>query len=148
MITDRRAFIAANTRLSAPPHTPELVLHLADEITPIWKLTEEELGAIGLPPPFWAFAWAGGQALARYLLDHPAEVAGRREAQGVIFGGSLLFPAGAEGSVFEIVGEDHRGMVGDALVGLECRSQARAVGEVTLRSDVGERAGILGNSSQ
>jgi len=74
----RRAFILANTRLQAPPHAPELRLHLADEITPIWRMTEEELGEIGLPPPFWAFAWAGGQALARYLIDHPAEVAGKR----------------------------------------------------------------------
>jgi predicted nicotinamide N-methyase len=74
----RRAFILANTRLQAPPHTPELKLHLADEVTPIWRLTEEELGEMGLPPPFWAFAWAGGQALARYLLDHPDEVAGKR----------------------------------------------------------------------
>ncbi len=78
LIPDRRAFILANTRLQAPPHTPELRLHLADEVTPIWRLTEEELSELGLPPPFWAFAWAGGQALARYLLDHPAEVAGRR----------------------------------------------------------------------
>jgi predicted nicotinamide N-methyase len=77
-LADRRAFILANTRLQAPPHTPELQLHLADEVTPIWRLTEEELGELGLPPPFWAFAWAGGQALARYLLDHPAEAAGRR----------------------------------------------------------------------
>jgi predicted nicotinamide N-methyase len=76
-IVDRRAFILANTRLQAPPHAPELRLHLADEVTPIWKLTEEELGKLGLPPPFWAFAWAGGQALARYLLDHPQEVAGK-----------------------------------------------------------------------
>ena len=74
----RRAFILANTRLQAPPHTPELKLHLADEVTPIWRLTEEELGELGLPPPFWAFAWAGGQALARYLLDHPDRVAGQR----------------------------------------------------------------------
>jgi len=72
-----RAFILANTRLQAPPHTPELRLHLADEVTPIWRMTEDELGAIGLPPPFWAFAWAGGQALARYILDHPGEVAGQ-----------------------------------------------------------------------
>lgn len=71
-------FIAANTRLQAVPHAPEISLWLADEITPLWRLTEEELGAMGLPPPFWAFAWAGGQALARWLLDHPAEVAGQR----------------------------------------------------------------------
>ncbi len=74
----RRAFILANTRLQRPPHAPELQLHLADEITPIWRMTEEALAEIGLPPPFWAFAWAGGQALARYILDHPETVAGKR----------------------------------------------------------------------
>ena len=73
----RARFILENTRRQRPPHTPELQLHLADEITPIWRMTEEALAQIGLPPPFWAFAWAGGQALARYLLDHPDEVAGR-----------------------------------------------------------------------
>lgn len=77
MISDRAAFVRDNTRLQAPPHAPEIVLHLADEITPIWRLTEEELGEMGLPPPFWAFAWAGGQALARYLLDNPNEARGK-----------------------------------------------------------------------
>jgi predicted nicotinamide N-methyase len=77
-LAGRRAFILENTRLQPPPHTPELQLHLADEITPIWKLTEEALAEIGLPPPFWAFAWAGGQALARYILDNPAIVSGKR----------------------------------------------------------------------
>ncbi|MGH7028129.1 class I SAM-dependent methyltransferase [Brevundimonas sp.] len=71
-------FIAANTRLQTVPHAPEISLWLADEITPLWRLTEEELGAMGLPPPFWAFAWAGGQALARWLLDNPDQVAGKR----------------------------------------------------------------------
>lgn len=78
MIEDRREFILANTRLQRPPHTPEIVLHLADEMTPIWRMTEEALGELGVPPPFWAFAWAGGQALARYVLDHPETVRGRR----------------------------------------------------------------------
>ncbi len=73
----RRAFILENTRLQSPPHTPELNLRLADEITPIWQMTEEALAEIGLPPPFWAFAWAGGQALARYVLDHPNLVRGK-----------------------------------------------------------------------
>jgi predicted nicotinamide N-methyase len=72
------AFIRANTQLLAPPHTPEIRLHLATELVPIWQKTEEELAAIGVPPPFWAFAWAGGQALARYLLDHPDTVQGKR----------------------------------------------------------------------
>jgi predicted nicotinamide N-methyase len=74
----RRAFILENTRPQSPPHTPELVLRLADEITPIWRMTEEALAEIGLQPPFWAFAWAGGQAIARYLLDNPQVVAGKR----------------------------------------------------------------------
>jgi predicted nicotinamide N-methyase len=76
-ILDREAFIRAQTRLLPVPHTPEISLYLADEATELWQKTEEELGEIGLPPPFWAFAWAGGQALARYLLDHPETVAGK-----------------------------------------------------------------------
>lgn len=78
MIKDRSAFIRAETRLRPVPHTPEISLRVADEATALWQKTEEELGAIGLPPPFWAFAWAGGQALARYILDHPAIVRGKR----------------------------------------------------------------------
>jgi predicted nicotinamide N-methyase len=73
----RRQFILDNTRPQHPPHTPELTLRLADEVTPLWRMTEEALAEIGLPPPFWAFAWAGGQALARYVLDHPELVAGK-----------------------------------------------------------------------
>ncbi|WAX97847.1 methyltransferase [Aminobacter sp. NyZ550] len=61
-----------------PPHVPEVALHLADEAHDLWHRTEEELSEIGLPPPFWAFAWAGGQGLARYVLDHPETVAGKR----------------------------------------------------------------------
>jgi predicted nicotinamide N-methyase len=76
-LVDHPEFIRQNTSLMAPPLVPEVVLHLAHEAVPIWQKTEEELGEIGLPPPFWAFAWAGGQALARYVLDHPALVAGK-----------------------------------------------------------------------
>jgi predicted nicotinamide N-methyase len=71
-------FIRANTALITPPHVPEIVLHLADEAHELWHRTEEELHEIGLPPPFWAFAWAGGQGLARHVLDNPSLVAGRR----------------------------------------------------------------------
>jgi predicted nicotinamide N-methyase len=78
MITDPAAFIHAETRLRPVPHAPEISLHVADEATELWQKTEDELGEIGLPPPFWAFAWAGGQALARYILDHPETVRGRR----------------------------------------------------------------------
>jgi predicted nicotinamide N-methyase len=72
------AFIRANTRLLAPPLVPEIMLHLAEESVPIWQKTEEELGEMNVPPPYWAFAWAGGQALARYLLDNPELTAGKR----------------------------------------------------------------------
>jgi predicted nicotinamide N-methyase len=78
MISDVPAFIRDNTRVLAPSHVPELRLHLADDAVSLWELTEEQLGELGLPPPFWAFAWAGGQALARYVLDHPDTVRGRR----------------------------------------------------------------------
>lgn len=74
---DPAAFILAHTRLQPVSHAPEISLWLADEVTPIWRLTEEKLGEMGVPPPFWAFAWAGGQALARYLLDHPDRVRDR-----------------------------------------------------------------------
>jgi predicted nicotinamide N-methyase len=70
-------FVRANARLRAPPNTPEIVLYVADEYVPLWERTEDELQQIGLPPPFWAFAWAGGQALARYILDRPEIVRGR-----------------------------------------------------------------------
>jgi predicted nicotinamide N-methyase len=60
------------------PLVPEIRLHLAAEPIGLWQRTERDLGRTGLPPPYWAFAWAGGQALARYLLDHPGVVAGRR----------------------------------------------------------------------
>lgn len=71
-------FILANTRLLPVPLVPEIRLHLAEESLPIWQKTEEELGRLNVPPPWWAFAWAGGQALARHLLDNTALVAGRR----------------------------------------------------------------------
>lgn len=75
---DPARFIRDNTLLHEPPLTPEIRLHLASEIVPIWQMTEEELEKTGLPPPFWAFAWAGGQALSRYILDNPQVVAGKR----------------------------------------------------------------------
>ncbi|WP_189354150.1 methyltransferase [Mesorhizobium sp. M2A.F.Ca.ET.039.01.1.1] len=73
-----KKFILDNTALMAPPHVPEVLLHLADEAHDLWLRTEEELAEIGLPPPLWAFAWAGGQGLARYVLDNPGAVRGRR----------------------------------------------------------------------
>ena len=75
---DPTAFILAQTAIAAPPLVPEIKLHLATEITPIWEATEATLTQMNLPPPYWAFAWAGGQALTRFLIDHPDWVKGKR----------------------------------------------------------------------
>ncbi|WP_080917967.1 class I SAM-dependent methyltransferase [Manganibacter manganicus] len=77
-LAEAEKFILANTALTAPPHVPEIRLYLADEAHDLWRRTEEELAEIGLPPPFWAFAWAGGQGLARFVLDNPQMVRGLR----------------------------------------------------------------------
>ena len=76
-MNDPASFIRSNTAIVAPPLVPEIRLHLATEVTPIWQATEESLARGEVPPPYWAFAWVGGQALARYLLDHPEMVADR-----------------------------------------------------------------------
>jgi len=80
-MTDPQEFIQANTTPQRPPLVPEIRLHLASEIVPLWRKTEEEMAAEGVPPPYWAFAWAGGQALARYILDH-----GLKRASALDFG--------------------------------------------------------------
>src|SRR5690242_7472080 len=71
------AFIRSNTRVVRVPGLP-LRMHQADELTPIWAATEKDLAASNIAPPFWAFPWAGGQALARHLLDHPEIVRDKR----------------------------------------------------------------------
>lgn len=71
------SFVHANTVLTVPSLVPEIRLHLATEVLPLWNKTEDEIEKHGLPPPYWAFAWAGGQALARFVLDHPHIVRGR-----------------------------------------------------------------------
>ncbi len=77
MITDFRRFILENTSVLPCPHVPEISLHVADEAYDLWHKTEDALQADGLQPPFWAFAWAGGQGLARHILDHPECVRGK-----------------------------------------------------------------------
>jgi predicted nicotinamide N-methyase len=77
-VSDAAAFLRAHTAPARAPLVPEIALHLASEITPVWQATEDWLQRTGLAPPFWAFAWPGGQALARHVLDHPQTVAGRR----------------------------------------------------------------------
>jgi predicted nicotinamide N-methyase len=88
-------FVRSNTAIAAPPLVPEICLHLATKITPIWQASEETLARGQVPPPFWAFAWAGGQALARYLLDHPETVAGH-EVLDICSGSGIVAIAAAK----------------------------------------------------
>ncbi|MEE1786217.1 50S ribosomal protein L11 methyltransferase [Streptomyces sp. SP17BM10] len=71
------AFILRETALTPVPFVPEIRLHMADDAIALWETTEKARGEAGMPPPFWAFAWAGGVAVTRYVLDHPELVAGR-----------------------------------------------------------------------
>ncbi len=98
-------FILDNTALMVPPHVPEISLHLADEAHDLWQRTEEELAEIGLPPPFWAFAWAGGQGLARHVLDHPDLVRGRRVLD-LATGSGLVAIAAMRSGASHVLGSD------------------------------------------
>jgi predicted nicotinamide N-methyase len=99
---DPAEFVQRNTAITAPPLVPEIRLHLATEVTPIWHATEKSLAGNALPPPFWAFAWAGGQALARYLLDHPEAVAGR-EVLDIGSGSGIVAIAAAKAGASRVV---------------------------------------------
>ncbi len=101
----RAEFIRASTRLTAPGLVPEVRLHLADEPIRLWELTEQALGRTDLAPPFWAFAWAGGQALARYVLDHPGTVRGRRVLD-VATGSGLVAIAAAKAGAAAVTAAD------------------------------------------
>lgn len=76
MLEEAKAFIRTNTRIGAVPGLP-IRMQIADELTPIWEATEKDLAEANVAPPFWAFPWAGGQALARYVLDNPETVRGK-----------------------------------------------------------------------
>jgi predicted nicotinamide N-methyase len=99
------AFILANTTILPVPLVPEIRLHLAHESVPLWQKTEEELGEIGLPPPFWAFAWAGGQALARYVIDNPA-TAKDKQVLDLASGSGLVAIAAAKAGAANVIAAD------------------------------------------
>lgn len=126
------AFIRANTRLLSPPLTPEIVLHLAEESLPIWQKTEEELGAINVPPPYWAFAWAGGQALARFVLDNPTLVAGR-SVLDLGAGSGLQAIAAVRAGAAEVLAADIDQI---ALVSCRLNAAANAVALATTAADL------------
>lgn len=102
---DWPAFIRANTRLLSPPLVPEIILHLAEESLPIWRRTEEELGELNVPPPYWAFAWAGGQAVSRYLIDNAHLVVGRTVLD-LGAGAGLASVAAAKAGAREVLAAD------------------------------------------
>ena len=104
-LSDAETFIRENTRLRPVPHVPEISLYVADEAVPLWQKTEEQLGEMGLPPPFWAFAWAGGQALARYILDNPELVRGKRVLD-IASGSGLVAIAAAKAGAAEVIAND------------------------------------------
>jgi predicted nicotinamide N-methyase len=99
---DPHLFIQRNTAIARPPLVPEIGLYLATEMTPIWLATEETLARGAVPPPFWAFAWAGGQALARYLLDNPEVVAGK-EVLDIGSGSGIVAIAAAKAGASRVV---------------------------------------------
>ena len=132
--SDPLAFIRQNTRLLPVPHAPEIVLHVADEATDLWQKTEDELEAIGLPPPFWAFAWAGGQALARYVLDHPPVVAGRRVLD-FASGSGLVAIAAAKAGAVHVTASDLDGFAIPA-IGLNAAANGVADRITAVRDDL------------
>ncbi|MGE7468353.1 class I SAM-dependent methyltransferase [Bosea sp. NPDC003192] len=122
---DRLAFIRAHTRLLPVPHAPEISLHVAEEATELWQKTEDELATIGLPPPFWAFAWAGGQALARYILDHP-EMARAKRVLDFASGSGLVAIAAAKAGAAEVIAADIDAFAA-AAIGLNARANGVSI---------------------
>jgi len=119
-IADPESFIRANTRLRPVPLVPEVSIYVADEAVPLWQKTEEELNEDGLPPPFWAFAWAGGQALARYVLDHAELVAGK-SVLDIASGSGLVAIAAMKAGAREVTSADI-----DQFAGVAARINAEA----------------------
>jgi len=123
--TDPGQFILENTGIMSPPHVPEVKLHLADEAHDLWLKTEDELEEIGLPPPFWAFAWAGGQGLARYVLDHPDCVACKRVVD-FASGSGLVAIAAMKAGASKVLAADIDPWTGTA-IGLNAKLNGVAV---------------------
>ena len=123
-MSDPVAFIENNTILKSPSLVPELRLHLADAALPLWEKTEEELAQVGLPPPYWAFAWAGGQALARHLIDRPELVAGKRVLD-VASGSGVVALASLWASAAHVAANEIDGF---ALAAIQLNADANALG--------------------
>lgn len=99
MAEDPAAFIREMTEVSQPPACPEISLWMATEVTPLWEATEQALMRVNLPPPYWAFCWAGGQALTRYILDNPDLVRGKRVLDFAAGSGATAIAAARNGAL-------------------------------------------------
>jgi predicted nicotinamide N-methyase len=126
-LSHRRALVAHHTRLQAVPGIPGIRLHLADEVAPVWQATEAALGpgVAGAPIPYWAFAWAGGLALARYLQEHPHEVAGRRALDLATGSGLVAIVAALAGA--SVVTAADIDPFAEAAVGLNARANGARI---------------------
>lgn len=125
-LSRRRALIARHTRLQPLRDVPTVRLHLADELDPVWRATAEALDAGEVPIPFWAFAWAGGIAIARYLGEHPEEVDGR-SVFDVATGSGLCAIAALRAGAASAIGADVDPFA-EAAVGLNARANGVRIG--------------------
>lgn len=137
---DPVAFVRQNTLLKPPSLVPELTLHLADKAVPLWELTEAELAEKDLPPPYWAFAWAGGQALARYIIDHPEVAAGKRVLD-FASGSGIVAVAALWVSASHVVANDIDPFAAAAIT-LNAEANAVAGGLETVRRDMLEEPAL------
>ena len=127
-----RRIVRADTRLRPVPLVPEIRLHQADDPISLWERTEQARGQAGLDPPFWAFAWAGGQALARYLLDHPS-VARGRDVTDIASGSGLVAIAAALAGAAAVAAYDIDPL---AAVAIEVNAEANGVAVRAVCADV------------
>jgi predicted nicotinamide N-methyase len=136
---DQVTFVTSNTELAAVTFVPEIRLHQAGEPIGLWELSEGEYHS-EQPPPFWAFAWAGGQALARYLLDHPDSVAGR-QVLDVATGSGLVAIAAARAGAAHVRAVDTDPV---AVTAVGCNAEANGVAVDGVVADVldGDAAGF------
>jgi predicted nicotinamide N-methyase len=137
---DPPGLVTAATRLVPVPLVPEIRLHCAAEPIGLWQRTEDELGQPGLPPPYWAFAWAGGQALARYLLDHP-DVAGGKRVIDMASGSGLVAIAAALAGAATVTAYDVDPL---AIAAIEVNAAANGVRVTARREDLLEPDGPPG----
>jgi predicted nicotinamide N-methyase len=124
--------VRANTRLRSVALVPELRVHQASEPIGVWQRTERAAGRTGLDPPFWAFAWAGGQALARYLLDHPETVKGRQVID-IASGSGLVAIAAARAGAATVTGYDIDPL---AIAAITLNAAANGVTVLAVQADI------------